>query len=611
MTTLAVGLALVAIPISSQPQVASKPVPKGARRVWAGRGVDLSGSVSADGRFLTFADWTTGDLALHDLADGENRRLTNKGSWGESDEYAEASVISPDGRQIAYAWFNGKFYDLRLMASYGSDPHVLYRNDDADYIEPGAWSPDRKYVSTTLSLKDSTNRILLVSVADGSARVLKKTDWRWPHLGPFSPDGRYLVFDFPPKRDSFERDVYLLAVNGSGETRLVKHPANDRVLGWASDGQAVLFTRDRGGATEIWAIPVSGHDKSPWLLKTHGERIKPLGLTKEGLLYYGRWAGLRDAYVARLNPLTGRVEGARQPVDEGYLGVNRLPAWSPDGEYLAYLSYRHSLASPENFPLLVIRSLRNNRERELAPALAFEPPSSPLCWSPDGRSIIAAAKDRKSRQGLYRIETQRRRVTPLVLSEPGTREVMPAVAPDGKTVFFLRQDFPDRKSSIVRRNLQTGHEKNLYSEPRPEGINSLALSPDGEQLAFRPGGEHYDVLDVLKVIPAAGGEARDLLRAQVPKGHNISGWAGLVWTPDGKHLLFGRWTGYPDAEQPVTVLRIPVKGGEPQGIGLIMHRIWGLRLHPDGQRLAFTAGNAEPEVWVIENHPVDLQVIDP
>src|SRR5262249_29806938 len=33
-----------------------------ARQVWAGPDVDTLGSISPDGRFLSFTDWTTGDL---------------------------------------------------------------------------------------------------------------------------------------------------------------------------------------------------------------------------------------------------------------------------------------------------------------------------------------------------------------------------------------------------------------------------------------------------------------------------------------------------------------------------------------------------------------------
>jgi DNA-binding CsgD family transcriptional regulator len=66
-----------------------------ARRVWAGPKVDLFTSPSPDGRYLALVDWGTGDLALRDLATGKSRRLTNKGSWSDSSEWALYGLISP------------------------------------------------------------------------------------------------------------------------------------------------------------------------------------------------------------------------------------------------------------------------------------------------------------------------------------------------------------------------------------------------------------------------------------------------------------------------------------------------------------------------------------
>ena len=50
------------------------------RQVWTGSEVDLEGKPSADGRYLTYVDWTstrTGNVAIRDLATGQNRRLTD------------------------------------------------------------------------------------------------------------------------------------------------------------------------------------------------------------------------------------------------------------------------------------------------------------------------------------------------------------------------------------------------------------------------------------------------------------------------------------------------------------------------------------------------------
>src|SRR5688572_21112097 len=55
-------------------------------RVWSGPSVDFEGRPSPDGRFISTTDWGTGDLGLRDLAADSTRRITNKGSWAESED---------------------------------------------------------------------------------------------------------------------------------------------------------------------------------------------------------------------------------------------------------------------------------------------------------------------------------------------------------------------------------------------------------------------------------------------------------------------------------------------------------------------------------------------
>ena len=101
------------------------------------------GGVSLDGRYLSFTDWSTGDFAVQDLESGERRRLTNKGTWLESDEFAQAiQVFSPDGRRIAYSWQKGRNCDLRIINIDGSASRILYQNHDLAYLLPEDWSSD-------------------------------------------------------------------------------------------------------------------------------------------------------------------------------------------------------------------------------------------------------------------------------------------------------------------------------------------------------------------------------------------------------------------------------------------------------------------------------------
>ena len=147
------------------------------RRVWE-NAMDMEGAPSPDGKYLSYVDWDTGDLAIRELATGNNRRLTNKGSWKDSpEEYAYDSIWSPDGQQIAYVWFKKEEKsDLRTIRLDGSPSRVLYANEEVTYVKPTDWSPDGKQILALFSRKDRTNQIVLVSVADGSVHILKSLD---------------------------------------------------------------------------------------------------------------------------------------------------------------------------------------------------------------------------------------------------------------------------------------------------------------------------------------------------------------------------------------------------------------------------------------------------
>jgi len=101
------------------------------RQVWTGKEVDGSGEISFDGKYLSFVDWDTGDLAIREMATGKNRHLTHKGSWDESIAFAMTSVWSPNEKQLAYIWENDaeKQVEVHIVGLDGSEPRLLYKVD--------------------------------------------------------------------------------------------------------------------------------------------------------------------------------------------------------------------------------------------------------------------------------------------------------------------------------------------------------------------------------------------------------------------------------------------------------------------------------------------------
>jgi Tol biopolymer transport system component len=567
------------------------------RQVWTGPEVDAMGSPSPDGRYLSFVDWTTGDLALRDLATGKNRRLTNKGSWFESGEFAEYSRISPDGRQIAYTWTNDKSYELRIIGLDGSTPRVLYRHPELSYIQPSAWFPDGKQLVAVFSRLDHTNQIVLVSAVDGSIKVLKTVDWRYPEMLSLSADGRWIAYDFPPAEDAPQRDIFLLATDGSQEITAVEHPSHDFMLGWSPDGERIIFASDRTGTISVWSLRVvAGTPQgSPELLRQNIGRISPIGFTRDGSFLYGS-ESVRDVYIGEFDATSGQFL-AQENATHRYVGANYSPAWSPTGEHLAYLSRRGPPRSGIASKFLVIQSVKTGEERELAPKLnlptnIYKGP----CWSPDGRFLVVGGKDEKDREGFYRVNAQTGEVNLIVQAKPKEVLYWPQPASDGNAILFQRVDEGKGEASLVLCDLETSEEKTLH---RSRHIQAWAVSPDGRQLAIAALYSPKDIrADRLIVSSITGEEPKELFRA--PEKEVIS---AIAWMPDARSLLFIR-DKEADDRQRRQVWRIPVTGGTPEPVPLQLEarQLKGLRFHPDGKRVVLNVfSTSDAGILMMEN----------
>ena len=535
------------------------------RRIWAGPDANLLGRPSLDGHFLSFVDAESGDLAIRDLATGEKRRLT---ASSDVRQFAYFSILSPDTRIAAYAWFNEeKFYDLRVIGLDGSGGRILFRNEEAGFVQPCAWSSDGKQILTLFFRKDNSSQIALVPAGGGPARVLKSLNWTYPRKMDFSPDGRYMVYDESGSEDA--SSLLVLAVDGSRETALVNDAGGNLFPVWMRDGTRVLFASDRDGPMGLWSIAVREGKPAgaPQPVRRDLGRFLPLGITTSGDYYYGLRSGDSQVYVADLE--------AEKITESPIVKSSSAPEWSPDGQRLAVLTRIGAENFGQESRVISIVSLESGKSRVIAPKLAY---LDRIRWSPDGQELLASGSDRGARRGLFRINVETGAISPVIREGASTYRGLEGLWVDGgKAILYIHDD------TIRRRELALNVERPLY---RGTNLHELALSSDGQWLAFVATSTDRDELMAMRVT---ANEIRQL--ASVPKG----GISGVDWTRDNSHLLVST------PSKPVAGLwRVSLLGGQPERLPIALDRQGGVRLHPDGRRVAYTRGAIQSEVWKMD-----------
>ncbi len=569
------------------------------RQVWTGREVDGSGKISFDGKYLSFVDWSTGNLAMREMATEKKTLITKKGSYKiDAMEFAIYSVWSRDGKQLAYIWDNvGKGrVELYIVGLKNLESRLLYQTDfKRDWISPVDWSPDGKDILVFFTGEKRTCQLGLISVKDGSIRIIKT----FPSIDPFpvaaqfSPDGRYIVYEFPQEEFKREKNISVISSDGKDEWPLIAHAANDNLLGWSPDGNWILFTSDRTGTWDAWIIQVmeGKPQKSPQLVKRGIGLINSLGFSQDGSFYYNVEGGRYNVFSAKIDPETGHILEMPKKDPLPYQGYNTYPGWSSDGKHLLYISARGPMKRQR---VLCIYSLDSGSLREINLKQKFVHFGYPR-WCPDGRSVLLFAEHIQSGNGLFKVDTQTGEATLLIQEKDSIPWILhwwPVMALDGKSLFYDYENSSEEYYQIRVRDLETGKEKVLLRHP-PHDNNQLALSPDGKQLALILR-EEKD-MRMVKVMPTEGGEPVELHRFEL-KGRNI---VSLDWSPDGRYIYFPKRTT--DGWE---LWRVPAQGGEAENLKLKMRNFINLNIHPDGQRITFASRVGDemlPKIWVMEN----------
>ncbi|SHK44766.1 TolB protein [Marinobacter antarcticus] len=219
------------------------------------------------------------------------------------------------------------------------------------------------------------------------------------------------------------------------------------------------------------------------------------------------------------------------------------PAWSPDGEKLAYVSFE------TDKPVIFVHELRSGKRSKVAD---FPGLNSAPTWSADGQSMLMTlSKDGNAE--IYQMNLQSRKVTKLTnhwaidteaawdssgdgifftsdrsggpqiyyMAKPGAEprritfgsryNARPRPDSSGNYVYYVHQR--DRAFTIARTNLKNDEETVLT---RTESDESPSVSPNGRMLIYATKQSGESVLTVISAdggaaysLPASEGDVRD------------------------------------------------------------------------------------------------------
>jgi tricorn protease len=398
----------------------------------------LIGRVAINQTHIAFT--YAGKIWLIERNGGAAKRLNDAGAENNP-------VFSPDGKQIAFARFNGGDFDIYVSPAMGGEAKRLTFQGEEDF--PVAWTPDGQAIVFE-STRDEEGVTRLHKVrADGSGALAESLPLPQAFQGSFSPDGKQIAYnprtgfgEWRYYRGGSTAPVWIADLQSGAVEKLPNQNYNDRFPMWLGD--KIYTVSDRTGISNLFSIDRKTK-QAKQLTTFDNQGIRTAAAASDAIVFVQN---------GRLH-LFDLASGQSKQVDVSV---------APDTAEL---------------------------RPKTVPAMRFVESYLP---SPNGERLSIGAR------GEVLIFDAANGEAKNLTNTSGVAERYPTISPDNKSVAYFSDESGEYALHI--RSLENDSVKKIVIEPKPSFYQNPAWSPDSKKLVFSDRRLNLWLADVEKATAA-------------------------------------------------------------------------------------------------------------
>ncbi|MFC1716757.1 DPP IV N-terminal domain-containing protein, partial [Candidatus Poribacteria bacterium] len=480
-----------------------------------------SPALSHDGKQIAFC--YAGDIWIVPAGGGEARMVTSHSGYNDLPRF------SPDGSRLAFISRRTGNGDIYVISLETEDVQRLTYHDGGSAL--GCWSPDGQWLYFTSGRDGIGGTAYKVSVDGGTPVRVAGDPYESYYNLTVSSNGKLIAFN--NNGDAWWRhgpnptgmsEIWIVGehIGSKNYRKITGYNGRNMWPMWNGDNKGLYFVSDRDGQENVWYKSLRAKNAKQI---THFEdgRVLRASISGDGKSIVFQ----RGFSIWHLDLATG--ESASVPVavraDRKVNNVSRSKyngdiwefALAPDAKKLMFVNRGKIFAA----------SAEKGTEKG-RPAFRLINTTSRdgwLSWDPDSCKAVYVS-DRNGEKQLFLYDFQKKEETHL--TDPAIPANAPQFSPDGKWIAYCHG-----RDEIRLIDTETQEIRPFISDILSSNISMscpFAWSPDSKWIAFMAKDDNY--FSNVYVQSIDEGEAK-----QVSFLNHIGG-NGILWSPDGKYIIF-------------------------------------------------------------------------